>query len=194
MENSFNNLVIENVKDLIIVILACVLLYLIYKKNNKSKKSDNIYKPNKPTESIKSIRPLYPYKTRPIVDMPNEIVTNEIVTNEIVTNINQMLPNINQMLPNINQPVQTYKDACANEELLPINSNGLSNYNILSNMSDHELIHIDDSKPFITNEEIPITNLPELNTIQLYEHFNYVKDFDEENFDYYDPTGLYNDV
>jgi len=167
MENSFNNLVIENVKDLIILILACVLLYLIYKKNNKSKKS---------------IRPLYPYKTRPIVDMPNEIVTNEIVTN------------INQMLPNINQPVQTYKDACANEELLPINSNGLSNYNILSNMSDHELIHIDNSKPFITNEEIPITNLPELNTIQLYEHFNYVKDFDEENFDYYDPTGLYNDV
>lgn len=190
METSFNNLVIENMKDLVIVILACVLLYLIYKKNNKSKKSDNIYKkfkPTKPIDSIKSIRPSYPYKTRTFVDLPNEIITNEIVTNE-------MLPNINQMVPNINQPVQIYKDLCANEELLPINSNGLSSYNILSNMSDHELIHIDDSKPFITNEEIPITNLPELNTIQLYEHFNYVKDFDEENFDYYDPTGLYNDV
>jgi hypothetical protein len=190
METSFNNLVIENMKDLVIVILACVLFYLIYKKNNKSKKSDNIYKifkPTKPNNSIKSIRPSYPYKTRNLIDLPNEIVTNEIVTNE-------MLPNINEMLPNINQPVPIFKDLCSNEELLPINSNGLSNYTILSNMSDHELIHIDDSKPFITNEEIPITNFPELNTIQLYEHFNYVKDFDEENFDYYDPTGLYNDV
>jgi hypothetical protein len=62
-------------------------------------------------------------------------------------------------------------------------------------MSDHELIHMHDSKPFIINEDTAITNNSEINAVELEpQQFNYIKDFNPENFNYFDPTGLYNIV
>ena len=62
-------------------------------------------------------------------------------------------------------------------------------------MSEHELIHIHDSKPFIIDDEVPLTNIPEMNAVELEpQKFNYFKNFDEENFTYFDPIGLYNVV
>lgn len=181
----------ESFKNFIIVILTFVLLYLICNKLTKSNMMDA------------TIKPTYPYPTKPAVDQMNIVapVVNQMNTGSPVVQqmntIDPMLKQINGIVNNhdITMPVDTYKDACMNKELLAINSNGLSNNNIVSNMSDHELIHIDDSKPFITNEEMPITNIPELNASKLqYYNFNYTKEFDEENFDYYDPIGLYKGI
>ena len=216
----------ESFKDLIIVILTFVLLYLIYNKLIK-RNIDTIINSTRPIIDT-PVNQLYP-ATNHVYPVTNQVypVTNQIYPVDpimdqmkLVDQTNQSRPASNQVYPvdpimdqmkladqtnhtvkqhnsssNViydNGPRDTYKDACMNNGLLSINSNGLSDDDISSNMSDHELIHIDNNKPFITNEEINITNVPELNAVQLeLQNFNYIKEFDEENFNYYDPIGLY---
>jgi hypothetical protein len=180
----------ESFKDIIILILAFVLLYLIYKKINKSKYSY----PTKPKYKRHLNNPVHCPVHNQVHNPAHNLVHNlahNLVHNPAHNPVHN--PANNQVYYQVHDPI--IHETSNNEELIPINSNGVTNNSILSNMSEHELIHIHDSKPFIIDDEVPLTNIPEMNAVELEpQKFNYFKNFDEENFTYFDPIGLYNVV
>jgi len=192
----------ESFKDIIILILAFVLLYLIYKKINKSKYSY----PTKPKYKRHLNNPVHcPVHNQVYnpVDCPvhNQVYNpahnpvHNLVHNQVYNPAHNPAHNLvhNPAHDQVHDPI--ILETSNNEELIPINSNGVTNNSISSNMSEHELIHIHDSKPFIIDDEVPLTNIPEMNAVELEpQKFNYFKNFDEENFTYFDPIGLYNVV
>jgi hypothetical protein len=74
---------------------------------------------------------------------------------------------------------------------LPINSNAIDNSIAVSNLSDHELIHIENTKPFYMHDDIAIVNTVEYNINNTPpSEFNYLKKF-SKNFHYCNSDDIY---
>jgi len=164
----------DSLKDLIIVILSVILVYLIYKKLNKTTQKVNkrVHHSNKHVQHL------------------NNNYAN--CNSHIREHINEH-NNYHQEMNNYDQNIDDTEYLNNNHnELLSINSNSVSDDIVVSNISNHELVHIDDSKPFLSNEELSISNHYDTEVVECltYLDFNYTKDF-EEDFDYYDPE-IYN--
>ena len=193
----------ESFKNMIIIILIFVLLYLIYNKLNKysnipklrcqrssgcgSRCQRNLVHHQQIYQNpVQSVQQIYQNPVQSVQQVYQEPVQQ--VYQEPVYEVYQ------EPVYEVQQD-ESFRKACQNEKLISINSNSITSNSVSTNMSDHELIHMHDSKPFITNEDTAITNNPEINAVELEpQQFNYIKDFDPENFNYFDPTGLYNIV
>jgi hypothetical protein len=132
----------DSLKDIIIVILLTIAIYLVYKKFMKTKLVR------------KCIGPIHLDNYHLIVQHPD------------------------------NQHVGCHPHIVDNH--LSINSNSLSDDVVVSNVSDHELVHIDDSKPFLSNHDVTVNNEINHGEELVVSDFNYTKEF-EEDFQYYDP-------
>jgi hypothetical protein len=74
---------------------------------------------------------------------------------------------------------------------LPINSNAIDDNIVVSNLSDHELIHIENTKPFHMHDDISIVNTVENNKNDIpLSNFNYLKKF-SKNFHYCNSDDIY---
>lgn len=209
----------ESLKNIIIVTLTFVLLYLILNKFRKSyysyptkpKKNNIVYLDNR--EKLKKCQQQVIIKLNKQTNYDNKKkchLTNKYTqdnNNYINKHKHHQLKKIIDSKINkdhkiyqrkqvFNDPNTIYNQKCIqfnDQKLTSINSNGLTNDIVLSNMFDNELVHINHSKPFVSNVDEPIVNNPETNAKELVvEKFNYNKDFDETKFNYFDPTGEYN--
>jgi hypothetical protein len=188
MENNLKNIIKEhNLKNVIILFLGLVLVFLIFKKFNKSNKSKEnfIVKPNESfTNKMKSNllnssdNNIHPYPK--INHTPN---TNQYFKPEITQSVQTIqLNQITQSLypePNLENDSNYYNLDYENT-IEPINSNVLQSNQIVTNMGDHELLHIDDSKPYLINDKIPLDNVVKSNSVIKTENdFKYSKDFND---------------
>ena len=162
----------DNFKNIIIIILILVLFFLVYKKMNNSDTFFNIIPNESFTNGMLSF--LNNTSIPQSSNIPQSTNIPHASSSPQSTNIPQSsLPN------NLSSTNCKYENYNYSNILEPINSNVVNNNAIITNMGEHELIHMNTSIPYLINDKIPLENsLGCNNAIQLEnesEHFNYNK-------------------
>jgi len=184
----------DNFKNIIIGILILVLIYLVYTKMFKSNFTNTV-------DTSSDIMSGMSDMLTNSLNIPSKILASMYPSNSSMYPSNSSMNSSNPSNPSSNCPYTNDFDRKEWENkyykpletkpsnknyanvLEPINSNTIDSKETISNLSDNELIHIDDSKPYLANDNKVIDNsLGCNNTVQLESeshNFNYDKKIPE---------------
>jgi hypothetical protein len=195
---------INSFKNFIIVTLIIILIFLNYSNLNyffpQSKLS---YSDKKCKQRVYNNNVHYRHPDiddiNNIYDKENNNIMNDPSSNIIGTlpdNLNDVIHSDPSVLQN-NQPIYIDNHLSNQQNYikpineLPINSNAIDDNIVVSNLSDHELIHIENTKPFHMHDDISIVNTVENNKNDIpLSNFNYLKKF-SKNFHYCNSDDIY---
>jgi hypothetical protein len=193
----------DSFKNFIIVTLIIILIFLNYsnlnyffpqsqlscsdKKKYQQHVYDNTVHYNHP--DIDDTHNIYDKENNNIMNDPSSNIISTLADNlnDIVhsdPNVLQNIQHITNYLPNQQNYIKPINE-------LPINSNAIDDNMVVSNLSDHELIHIENTKPFHMHDDISILNTVENNKNDVpLSNFNYLKKF-SKNFHYCNSDDIY---